>query len=619
MQRERDERRRSKSTVARRQFLKGGAAAAGLMIAPAFIRGTRGDAWAEGSALFPLGVASGDPDQRSVVLWTRLVENPLTGEGPSDAAIPLAWEIALDPGMRRVIRQGATFALAANGHAVRVLASGLPPCTWLYYRFTGQGRYRGHATRVGRTRTFPGDGPFGGSPVSAQSCRDRDMRFAVVSCQNYAQGFFPAWADIAAQDLDFVVHTGDYIYEDGAGSPVLPGRDHMGAEIFSVADYRNRYALYRLDANLQNAHARLPFILTPDDHEVDNNYAGLDAEESAPYQGDAFVERRRNAYRVYAETMPIRTTVINDDDRLQVFRRLQFGDLADIHVLDTRQFRSDQPAGDGFGSTDTQIDPTTAAILERVFREPLFDAAGILNPQATLMGTRQEAWLALNLLRSRAKWNVVAQQVMLMPWNLRRTGQLFVQFGPDFPGKPQVLGAIGNLANLLNMDAWDGYQAARARLLRMLDHLRPPSPVVLTGDIHSAWGAHLFQDFGDPQNSDVLAVEFVCSSITSTFLSPDPRPTHGIVAAGLPDNPHIRYFNGLFRGYCLCEVDEHTWRTSYRAVGAPADLASADPLELVPREGDPTFTDATATIARDFNRRGDRETLAISGVITGAA
>jgi alkaline phosphatase D len=605
----------------RRKFLKGTAAAAGLVVAPAFIKNARGDAALEGTSLFALGVASGDPDEHSVVLWTRLVADPLTGTGLADN-IQVRWEVAADPGMRRVIREGAAIARPDSGHALRVIVGGLPADQWLYYRFVALGRYRGHESRVGRTRTFPHADAFRRvwPQFGGERCRTEEMRFAVVSCQHFGSGFYPAWADIAAQDLDFVFHAGDYIYEDPAQTtPLLPGRNHTGGEIFSLADYRNRYALYRLDANLQHAHARFPFVLTWDDHEVDNNYAGTIAEEGAPFQGEAFAERRRNGYRVYAESMPIR---FESDGRggMQIFRRLQFGDLADIHVLDTRQYRSDQPAADGFGTTDTDTDPATAALLEQVFGETLFDAEGILDPRATLLGARQEIWLALNLLRSRSKWNVLAQQVMIMPWNLRQTAALSVQFDPRVPAqiKPQVLAAVGTLDNVLNVDAWDGYRRARERLLGILGHLRPPSPVVLTGDIHSAWAANLLADFGDPQNSDVVAVELVCSSITSTFLSLDPRPTHQIVAAGLPDNPHIRYFNGMFRGYCLCDVDRNAWRTAYRAVGAPADVADPNPLALVPLEGDPTFTDAVATIPRGFNRREQRATLAVGGIVTGA-
>ena len=602
-------------SIQRRAFLRGTVATAGLVVAPAFLRGMRGEAWAQGTSLFPLGVASGDPDEHSVVLWTRLAADPLAGGGLPNQPIAVDWQVALDPGMQGIVRQGVAVARPETGHTVRILVGLLPPNQWLYYRFVGKGEYRGQASRVGRTRTFPSPDPLRRFlPPGGEDCRTEDMRFAVASCQHFIAGYYPAWADIAAQDLDFVVHVGDYIYEDDNPSP-LPGRSHQPVEIFSVEDYRNRYALYRLDAHLQDAHARFPFIVTPDDHEVDNNYAGLIAEQGAPYEGDAFAVRRKNAYQVYAETMPVRTLLAPQGDELQVFRRLQFGDLADIHVLDTRQFRTDQPAEDRFGSTDTTVDPATAALLEQaVFQEKVFDAAGILDEHATMTGGRQSLWLALNLLRSRAKWNVLAQQVMVMPWNLRLTAKLLAA------GAPQpVIDAIGHLKDFLNMDAWDGYQRARERLMAVLDRVRPPSPVVLTGDIHSAWAANLFADFGDPANSDVLAAEFVCSSITSTFLGVDPRPTHFGVAASLPDNPHIRYFNGIFRGYCLCEVDQNVWRTRYRAVGTPADVGSTgDPFVLVPMEGDSLFTDAVASIPQGFNRREQRETLDVEGILTGA-
>ncbi|MEO0614598.1 MAG: alkaline phosphatase D family protein [Pseudomonadota bacterium] len=593
--------------IGRRQFLKGLGASSGLVAAPAFIQGALGDAYLEATSLFPLGVASGDPAPGSVVLWTRLADDPLAGGQIPDRPIPLTWEVAEDPGMRRVLRRGVGVARPQFGHAVRVVARGLPDDRWLYYRFSTRNVLGGERSRVGRTRTFP-------SPLAlperrffeTDSVRSRSMRFAVVSCQNYTQGFFPAWGDIARQDIDFVVHTGDYIYESGASStPLLEGRNHTGPEIFTREDYRNRYALYRLDRDLQDAHAHVPFIVTWDDHEVDNNYAGGLAEEGAPFDGDAFLERQRNAYRVYGESMPLRGYRRRRDGSYTLARRLQFGQLADVHVLDTRQFRTDQPAVDNFGTTDTATDPLTAATLEAVFGEPLFDAAGILDPRSTLLGGRQEIRLALNLIRSRSQWNVLAQQIMMMPWNLRTTGLLSVQFGPDFPGKPEALAAIAQLKDLLNVDAWDGYQAGRERLFRVLDVARPGNPVVLTGDIHSAWAARLLTDFENPANADMLAAEFVCSSISSTFATVDPRPTDAIVRAGIPDNPHIGYFDARYRGYCLCDVNERRWLTQFRAVGTPTDLANPDPLALVPLPGKGVFTAAEAEVRAGFNARGN--------------
>jgi alkaline phosphatase D len=209
----------------------------------------------------------------------------------------------------------------------------------------------------------------------------------------------------------------------------------------------------------------------------------------------------------------------------------------------------------------------------------------------------------------------MAQQIMVMPWNLRTTGLLSIQFGPDFPGKDQVLAEIGNLDNILNVDAWDGYQAARRRLNTVLDNARPNNPVFLTGDIHSGWAADLLADYANPSNSDVLAAEFVCTSISSTFLAPDPRPTDLIVRAGLPENPHIRYFDARFRGYCLCDVNADRWRTEYRAVGAPENLLDPSPLALVPREGDGTFTAAIAEIQAGFNTPGNPGNVQVSTFI----
>lgn len=610
--------------VTRRDFLGAAAASASIVVAPAFIKHAHAAEWHQGTDLFPLGVASGDPAAGSVILWTRLANDPLAANDLPQVTIPVRWEVALDPGMRQVLRRGAAIARSETGHAVRVLADRLPANCWLYYRFYAEGRFRGHMSRTGRTRTFP-PGPGRRDPFAASSleaARADRMRFAVVSCQSYVQGFYPAWGDIARQDIDFVVHTGDYIYEGGAASqPLLPGRNHNGGEIFSVDDYRSRYALYRLDQDLQDAHARVPFVVTWDDHEVDNNYAGLIAEEGAPFQGDAFVERRRNAFQVYAESMPIRTVTVRNQrangetyrDVFPLYRRLSFGNLADLHVLDTRQYRSDQPAGDNFGSTEQGLDPASAALLEAVFGEQLFDAAGILSPEATLLGLEQEAWLADGLAASSARWNVLAQQVMIMPWNLKRTAALNVQFSelpPGFPiDKPTLLALVNQVDDFLNVDAWDGYQSARDRLLHMLDVLRPGGPVVLTGDIHSAWGAELLKDFGDPANSDILAAEIVCTSISSTFLSPDPRPTDFIVRAGIPDNPHIKYFNALFRGYCLCDVSDELWQTEFRAVGQPEDVLDPNPLALVPMPGDGAFTAAIASIEHGFNVPGDRKPL----------
>lgn len=581
----------TKRSLSRRRFIQGLGAAAGLVAAPALIAGRTKEPEV-GSELFSLGVASGDPSHDSVVLWTRLAPDPLNGGGMPSRPVVVHWALAKDPEMTRVIRRGVQTARPQDGHAVHVVAQGLPSNQWLYYQF----RALGASSRVGRTRTFP--------------CPDdkvEHLRFAVANCQNYNQGFYPAYADMLDQDLDFVVHVGDYIYEDGPDAILIaPGRTHNSGEVFTIEDYRNRYALYRLDHNLQDAHARYPFIVTPDDHEVDNNYAGLIPEASSPTQGDEFVQRRLNAYQVYSETMPLRprNRQRGRDPELSLYRRLQFGELADLHVLDTRQYRTDQPAGDGFGSTD----PDSLA-LEGILEDVLYDADRILDPRATLLGSRQEAWLARNLKHSRAQWNILAQQVMIMPWNLIESGRTQIALDPSIPDaiKAQLLAAVDQVDDLVNVDAWDGYQAARQRLLGMLERIRPNNPVIVTGDIHAAWAASLLADFADPESADMIAAEFVATSISSTFLAIDPRPADFLVRTSLADNPHIAYFNALFRGYCLCDVDRDRWETTYRAVGDLADLQNPDPLALVPYEDTPVATDAVFSVNAGFNEPASGE------------
>jgi alkaline phosphatase D len=585
---------RGKERIGRRRVLRGLTGAAPLIVAPALLKAVRAEAANSADGMFSLGVASGDPDAHSVLLWTRLAPDPLSGGGLGNRPVPVRWEVATDPGMAHVLRDGGALARPDHGHVVQVLASGLPADQWLYYRFHAMGE----SSRVGRTRTFP--------PRGAEVAR---LRCAVVSCQNFTQGFYPAYRDLVAQDIDFVVHTGDYIYEGGPiSTPLVPDRNHRDGEAFSVEAYRNRYALYRLDANLQEAHARFPFLVTWDDTEVDGNYAGTIANEDAPVTGADFLERRRNAYRVYSEMMPLRPENRLHGKKMRLYRKLEFGQLADIFLLDTRQFRTDQPAEDDFGSTD----PDSAnPLLEAAFGEVIFDAQGIEDPAATMMGMQQEAWLRGCLKRSQARWTVLAQQVMLTQWNLVKSARLTVQSDPSIPAdqKMLLLRALRAVDNVYNVDAWDGYPAARRRLFQMIAKARPGNPVVLSGDIHAAWGANLLADFASP-SSDMLAAEFVCTSISSTFLQQDPRPVDAIVRPGVvADNPHVEFFNALFRGYCLCDVDAKRWQTTYRAVGSLADLQNPSPLALTPFEDSPVETDAVLEIESGFSQPGSDKRL----------
>ena len=483
--------------------LLGGAAAA------AFIPGLSRRAWAltdaSASQLFTLGVASGDPTATSVVLWTRLAPDPLNGGGMGAANARVDWQVATDAAMTSIVKAGAVDALARDGHALNVQVAGLAPNSWYYFRFG----HRGEWSRIGRTRTFP-----------AANVMPTQMRFVLASCQDYEAGYYAAWRDALVQEqVDFVLFVGDYIYEYGADLTKPLERRNNGAEILSATDYRNRYALYRLDPQLQAMHAAVPFIATPDDHEVDNNQAGnIPEDDQTP---EEFRIRMVNAYQVYRESMPMLPSVVARASRLKLFRRLDFGRLAAFNVLDTRQYRTDQPCNDGL--------------------QVLQACGAILAPNATLLGAEQEQWLMRNLRYTPSLWNVLAQQVMMMRWDLGALAG---------PGR-----------NMFNVDAWDGYQVARDRLMQFLALHNVPNAVVLTGDIHSSWAADLKADFANP-GSAVVGSEFVCSSITSVFGdNNDP-----LVKFTLPANPHIRHFDGLHRGYALCTVTPSQWRTDFRAV-----------------------------------------------------
>ena len=394
------------------------------------------------------------------------------------------------------------------------VTSRLEPDRWYWYRF----RARGEESPVGRTRTMP----------AGSSGTDR-LRFALCSCQDYQNGYWAAYRDIAEQELDFVVHVGDYIYEYGA-NPVAV-RQHIGGETQTLADYRNRYALYHLDPMLQEAHARFPFVVTWDDHEVQNNYAGDDSENPAISPAD-FLARRAQAYQAYYEHLPLRPSTRARRRGVTLYRKVDFGRLASFFVLDGRQFRTPQPCGGGL------VIP---------------ECPEVFDPEATFLGTKQERWLYRGLKHSRARWNVLAQQVMMLRGDLGE--------------------ALGSATPVYNPDAWDGYQAQRQRILDFLQRERIANPIVLTGDIHSAWVAGPQQNFLDPASATV-ATEFVCTSISSDF----PTAFLSLIEPNLgPDsrNPHILYFEGRHRGYTLCEVTPDAWQSSFRIVDALADPGSA--------------------------------------------
>jgi alkaline phosphatase D len=453
-----------------------------------------------GSYPFTLGVASGDPWPASVVLWTRLAPDPLNGGGMPAAKLEVGWEIARDQAFRMIEQKGVEIARPELGHSVHVEVNGLQPGREYWYRF----RAGSEVSQVGRTKTAP--------PAGAAVDR---LRFAVCGCNHYEAGYFTAFRGIADEHFDFVFHSGDYIYEDRAdgGRTQAVVRQHNSQEIFTVVDYRNRYALYKSDRNLAAAHASAPFIMAWDDHEVDNDYAGSADEHDTP--PEVFLLRRAAAYQAYYENMPLRRAAFPTGPDMRLYRRLQFGSLIDMSVLDTRQYRSDQACGGGV----------------------VTGCAAAADPSRTMLGTEQERWLFEHLPTVRANWTVVAQQVPM--------------FARDASGaNPQAQ---------YSMDKWDGYTAARERVFARLKESRAPNPIVLSGDVHMHYGSDLKIDFRNPR-SETIGVEFTNTSITSGSDGTDVATIWDQIRG---DNPHIKYHSAR-RGYIACTATPATMRADFK-------------------------------------------------------
>jgi alkaline phosphatase D len=489
------------SRMNRRRLLIGAGAMTGLAIASQFSHSRVLATPTFSNYPFSLGVASGDPLATSVVLWTRLAPDPLNGGGMPTVNVPIRWQVATDPQMKRVVASGEEYALPELAHSVRVIPKGLKPSRWYWYQFT----VGDAVSPIGRTRTAPAPGS-----------NLNQLKFASVSCNHYEQGLFTAYKHLAEEDLDLVVHLGDYIYEGGINANAV--RQHNSSEILTLEDYRNRHALYKTDANLQAAHAAFPWIVTWDDHEVENNYANAISEvDTEPDQDPViFLQRRARAYQAYYEHMPLRPANMPTGPDMKLYRRLNYGNLAEFNVMDTRQYRTNQPCGDGSKAR----------------------CAEALAPEATLTGERQQKWLFQGLDRSQARWNVLAQQVVM--------SQIDRTVGP---------------AQTFNMDAWDGYYAARQRLLNFLQERQPSNPVVLAGDIHSNWAMELKLNFDQPE-SNTVGSEFVCTSISTGGNGADISAT---VQAYLPENPHIKFYNGQ-RGYIRHQLTPDVWQSDYRVV-----------------------------------------------------
>ncbi len=494
--------------IGRRGFLKGIAALGASAALPAF---------GEASYPFGLGVASGYPTPFGVTLWTRLM----------GSAMPAAvrWEVAADDSMRNVVRSGEALAHPDWAHSVHVDVEGLEPGHWYWYRFSA-----GDAqSRIGRTRTAPG--------ARAQPAQ---LRFAFASCQQYEQGYYGAYRHIVADAPDFIAFLGDYIYESSWGRDHV--RSHASPEPYALDDYRARYALYRSDPDLQEAHAACPWICIWDDHEVDNDYA-----DDRPEDGmdrESFLVRRAAAYRAYWEHMPLPARMQPQGPRMRIHTQLAWGELARFYLLDMRQYKSWQacPRKGRRGGANT-VDVTECPRLP--------------SPGRTMLGRAQERWLDNALGASRERWNVITQTTAMAQFD-QKPG----------PGRRAWT------------DGWDGYPAARQRLLSNLKN--KTNPVVIGGDIHSFNVAQLKEDFDDP-DSPVIAAEFVGTSITSQAW-PQER-----LAQYLPDNPHILLADSRYRGYVRVELTRSRWRADLRAMETVqrADAPCSTLASFVVEDGTP--------------------------------
>lgn len=517
----------------RRLFWQAGT---GLLLAPwVSVLAATGRSWASGDP-FSLGVASGDPAADGFVLWTRLAPEPLSPDpsapgGMRGASVPVRYEIASDPQMRSVLRSGTVSAEAGLAYSVHVEVHGLLPDRHYWYRFAS-----GDATSaIGHAITLP-----------AVASRVQRLRLGFVSCANYEHGYFAAYRHLSAEQPDLVLFLGDYLYEyvDRRGNTV---RTHSGGTAArTLPGYRNRYAQYRLDADLQRLHGQSTALITWDDHEVQNNYA--DAWSQDFVDPRLFLKRRAAAYQAFYEHMPVRPSRgLPDGPALRIFERYRFGDLAEIALIDGRQYRSapacQTPANKGNWRFESN----------RSCPERLIEARSML-------GARQEAWLLDGLKESRARWNLIAQDVQMA----------------------QTRKIMPEGENGFRSDSWDGYPAARSRLLHHLDRYRVSNPVVLSGDIHACCASDLTLDFDRP-DSRVVATEFVGTSISSH------GPGQHVSRALLAHNPHLRFHDGRQRGYTTVDITPRQMTTRYRVISDARDpQASVSTLKtLVVESGRP--------------------------------
>lgn len=492
--------------VDRRHLLRLAGAAASTLWLPR-------SAWSQARVAgdpFTLGVASGSPAPDSVVLWTRLVSPGLFQPLPR-GPVTVRWEVAHDERFTRIAQRGQAQALPELAHSVHVEAGGLEPDRWYFYRFMA-----GDAVSpTGRMRTFP-------LPEAAVS----RLRVAYASCNRWEHGYFSGYGHLARENLDAVLFLGDYIYEyPNAANPVRTGPGHWTLNLDS---YRDRYALHKGDAHLQAAHAACPWIVTWDDHEVQNDYAGVHAGDSGPPQGD-FLARRAAAYQAFYEHMPLRASVLTramvglaSGAEMRIYGQLRFGRLANLYLLDARQYKDALVCSKDGKPGSSYVDPATC---------PQWD-----DPARSMLGPQQERWLDGALARGEANWNIVAHQTLFGERDARAGGGRF-----------------------LWNDGWDGYGAARRRLTDSLRKNAAANPVFIGGDVHENWVGHVQADYADARSA-AIGTEFCGTSMTSRS-SANPRTQERLAW-----NRHFVFADSQRRGYGVAEFTPGRLETTLRVV-----------------------------------------------------
>jgi alkaline phosphatase D len=505
------------SRLSRRRLIASAAGAGlSLIAAPALLRGARAQSWQAGNP-FCLGVAAGAPRPDGFVLWTRLAPQPLSSNpetpgGMHGGDVTVGYEIATDDAMVNVVRSGEATAEAHFAYSVHLDVAGLEPGRPYWYRFKS-----GDATSpVGRAITLPAPG----------ASLDK-FRFGFVSCSNYEHGYFSAYRHLTEENPDVVLYLGDYIYDTIEENKPIVRRHSDGVPTTTLPQYRNRYAQYRLDPDLQNLHARVPALVTWDDHEVENDYA--DQWSQWFVEPARFLLQRAAAYQAFYEHMPVRPMLSHPEGPvMRVYDRFSFGDLIEISMIDGRQYRSREacygPPNKGGGHVESN-----ESCPERL-------AAG-----RSMIGFAQEAWLYSALAHSKAQWNLIAQDVLMAQLREKQNG---------------VAGYW--------TDDWDGYPANRTRLLKRISDTKVSNPVVVGGDIHAFFANDLKLDFDDPA-SPVVATEFVGTSISSY-----PAP-YELFAEAVPENPHVHFCESRKRGYVSVDLDRAHMQVRMRVVSDAHD------------------------------------------------